>query len=173
MPLLASGAAKSAPSAEAVNLGGTSILITGCSSGFGYLGALHYARAGARVVATMRNLPRPEADRLRAIAAKESLELYVAEIDVLDEESVSQGVEEARRLIGDAPDVLINNAGIAIVGPLEAQDIAATRLAYETNVFGYQRMIRAILPTMRKRGRGHIVNMSSQSGRLIWPGLGH
>ncbi|MBL0768497.1 SDR family oxidoreductase [Sphingopyxis sp. DHUNG17] len=172
-PLVISDAAGERPASGPVDLAGTSILITGCSSGFGYLGALHYARAGATVVATMRNLPRPEADRLQANAAKESLRLYVAEIDVLDEASVSQGVEEARRLIGDVPDVLVNNAGIAIVGPLEAQDIAATRLAYETNVFGYQRTIRAILPAMRKRGRGHIVNMSSQSGRLIWPGLGH
>lgn len=172
-PLAMSEAARAAPASGPADLAGTSILITGCSSGFGYLGALHYARAGAAVVATMRDLPRPEADQIRAIAAKEGLALHIAEIDVVDESSVARGVEDAQRILGDVPDVLVNNAGIAIVGPLEAQDIAATRLVYETNVFGYQRMIRAILPGMRKRRRGHIVNMSSQSGRLVWPGLGH
>ncbi|WP_282095437.1 SDR family oxidoreductase [Epibacterium ulvae] len=167
----ASIASSSLAQAKPNSLSGQSVLITGCSSGFGYLTALHCARLGAKVVASMRNLPRPEADTLH-MAAKD-LDLHIVEIDVTDDTSVTAGTEAAISLIGGAPDILINNAGLAIVGPLEAQDLDATRLIYETNVFGYQRMIRAVLPGMRHRGSGHIVNMSSQSGRLIWPGLGH
>lgn len=170
---LASALASTAIAAERADIAGKSILITGTSSGFGNLGALHYARAGATVIATMRNLPRAEGDELKVVAAKEKLALHVVEIDVLDDSSVASGYAEAEQLIGGAPDVLINNAGIAIVGPIEAQDIEATRLAFETNLIGYQRMIRAVLPAMRKRKSGHIVNMSSVSGRIIYPGLGH
>lgn len=155
------------------SLAGKSILITGCSSGFGRLTALHCAQLGAKVVASMRNMPRHEARELAQEAKSRRLDLSVVEIDVLDDASVARGTKQAAALIGTAPDVLINNAGIAIVGPIEAQDMEATRLAYDTNVFGYQRMIRSVLPAMRQRGSGHIVNLSSQSGRLIWPGLGH
>ena len=66
------------------DLTGTSILITGCSSGFGRLGAEHYARLGAKVFATMRNLPRDEADQLRDLANTENLDLTVIEIDLAD-----------------------------------------------------------------------------------------
>ncbi|MBB6429142.1 SDR family oxidoreductase [Algisphaera agarilytica] len=159
--------------ANKADLNNKTILITGASSGFGRLGAEHYARLGAKVIASMRNMPRPEAEALSALAAKDNLDLHVVEIDVLDEESVTRGVNEAIEICGGVPDVLINNAGIAIVGPVEAQDETATKLAYDTNVFGYQRMQRAVLPLMRHRGSGHIINLSSQSGRVIWPGLGH
>ena len=153
-------------------LAGQSILITGASSGFGYLGALHYARLGATVVASMRNISRPEANALKMIAKKEGLKLHIVELDVLKDDSVKQGVQDAKRIIGQIPDVLINNAGLAIIGPIEIQDTEATRLAFETNVIGYQRLHRAVLPEMRERGSGRIINMSSQSGRLIWPGIG-
>ncbi|MCK0129293.1 SDR family oxidoreductase [Erythrobacter sp. F6033] len=173
LPLATSLSAEKLAAAEPESLKGQSVLITGCSSGFGRQTALYCASLGAKVIATMRNLPRLEADTLRAEAASNKLDLHVVEIDVLDDASVAQGSEEARDLIGGAPDVLINNAGIAIVGPIEAQDIEATRLAYDTNVIGYQRMIRSVLPAMRARGSGQIINVSSVSGRIIWPGLGH
>ena len=70
-------------------LRGRSILITGSSSGFGYDGALHYARLGAKVIASMRKLPRPEADKLKAEAAKEKLDITVIEIDVTSDEQVA------------------------------------------------------------------------------------
>lgn len=155
------------------SLAGQCILITGASSGFGYLGALHYARLGAKVVATMRNVPRKEARTLIKIAKTEELDLHVVELDVLKGRSVKRGVEKAEKIFGRTPDVLINNAGLTVIGPVEAQDIKATRLAFETNVIGYQRLHRAVLPGMRARGSGRIINMSSQSGRIIWPGIGH
>ena len=155
------------------DLSGKSILITGCSSGFGRLGAEHYARLGARVFATMRNLPRPEAEELVKLAREENLDLHVIEIDVLSDEQVAAGVAEAERINGGPIDVLINNAGIGISGPVEVQDMAATMLAFDTNVFGCHRMARAVLPGMRAKGAGQIVQISSQLGRVIVPYGGH
>lgn len=154
------------------SLKGKSILITGTSSGFGNLGAIHYARLGARVFATMRNMPRPEADELRKVAEEENLDLHVIEIDVLSDEQVAAGVAEAERINGGPLDVLVNNAGINIPGPVEVQDMEATQLSFDTNVFGYLRMVRAALPGMRSRKSGLIVNVSSQQGRVIMPGGG-
>jgi len=155
------------------DLSGKSVLITGCSSGFGRLGAEYYARRGAKVFATMRNLPRPEANELTALAAGENLDIEVIEIDVLSDGSVATGVEQALAQTSGTLDVLINNAGIGITGPVEVQDMEATRLAFDTNVFGCQRMIRAALPAMRAAGSGQIFCISSQLGRLVVPGAGH
>ena len=155
------------------DLSGKSILITGCSSGFGRLGAEHYARLGARVFATMRNMPRQEADHLRNLAIAEELDLFVIEIDVTDDMSVMAGVEEAERLNGGPIDVLVNNAGIGISGPIEVQDMEATKLIFDTNVFGPHRMARAVLPGMRAKGGGQIFQISSQLGRVIIPYSGH
>lgn len=167
-----SGAAAQSSSGAAMGLSGKSILITGSSSGFGRLGAEHYARLGAKVFATMRNLPRQEADELRALAEEENLDITVIEIDITSDEQVEAGVAEAEAAAGGALDILINNAGIAMSGPIEVQDLEATKLMFDTNVFGAQRMIRAALPAMREAGRGQIFNVTSQLGRLIIPGLG-
>jgi len=169
-PLAKVGAQTITPNPD---LSGKSVLITGTSSGFGRLGAEYYARMGAKVFATMRNLPRPEADELTALAAADNLDIEVIELDVLSDNSVSAGVEQALAQTGGTLDVLINNAGIGITGPVEVQDMEATKLAFDTNVFGCQRMIRAVLPAMRASGSGQIFNVSSQLGRLIVPGAGH
>ena len=155
------------------SLAGQTILITGASSGFGRLGAEHYARLGARVFATMRNLPRPEADELTALAEAEGLAIEVVEIDVTSDDSVARGVASVMEATGGTLDVLINNAGIALGSPVELQDMEATRLIFETNTYGPHRMARAVLPAMRAAGHGLIVQISSQLGRVIAPGLGH
>lgn len=155
------------------DLAGKAILITGCSSGFGRLGAEHYARLGARVFATMRGLPRAEADELRELAQRDSLDLHVIEIDVTSDEQVAAGVAEAERINGGGIDVLVNNAGVGISGPAEVQDMAATMLAFDTNVYGPHRMARAVLPGMRAKGGGQIFQISSQLGRVIVPYGGH
>jgi NAD(P)-dependent dehydrogenase (short-subunit alcohol dehydrogenase family) len=157
----------------APSLKGKSVLITGSSSGFGYAGALHYARAGAKVIATMRNLPRKEADDLKAEAAREKLDISIIEIDVTSDEQVATGVAEAERITGGALDILINNAGVGYAGPIELQDMVATKLIFDTNVYGPHRMARAVLPGMRKAKRGLIFNVSSQLGRVIVPSAGH
>lgn len=151
---------------------GKAILITGCSSGFGRLMAEDYARKGAKVFATMRNLPRPAASELNALANDEGLDITVIEIDVTDDAQVAAGVAEAERLAGGALDVLINNAGISTAGPIEIQDMAATQRLFDTNVFGPQRMARAALPAMRAAKSGQIFNVSSQLGRVMLPGFG-
>lgn len=154
-------------------LTGKTFLITGASSGFGYLGALLYARQGAKVIATMRNMPRPEAAELRAIAKKEALDITVLELDVTSGISIAKAVGAAVVLAQGKIDVLVNNAGIGITGPVEVQDMAATQLAFDTNVFGVQRMLRTVLPFMRERKSGLVVNISSQLGRVVVPGGGH
>jgi NAD(P)-dependent dehydrogenase (short-subunit alcohol dehydrogenase family) len=155
-----------------VDLSGKSILITGCSTGFGRLSAEHFARAGAKVFATMRNLPRAEAAELEALASKDDLDITVIEIDVLDDAQVAEGVARAEALAGGALDVLINNAGLSFGGPVEIQDMEATKLTFDTNVFGPQRMMRAALPAMRSAKAGLIINISSQLGRVIAPSYG-
>ena len=152
-----------------------SVLITGTSSGFGRLTALHLARLGATVIASMRNFDggaRTEAKELAAIASAENLKLALVEIDVTDDGQVADGVAEAEEIAGGALDVLINNAGIGLGGPVEINDMEATRLIFETNLYGYLRMARAVLPKMREKGAGQIFNVSSQLGRIIVPNIG-
>ena len=167
-PALLHAATPAAPS-----LKGRTVLITGCSSGFGRVGALHYARLGAKVIATMRGLPRPEAETLAAEAAKDKLDLHIVEIDVTSDASVAAGTAKALEIAGGRIDTLVNNAGIGITGPVEVQDMAATHAIFDTNVFGIQRMLRALLPAMRAGKSGQIFNISSQLGRVIVPAGGH
>jgi NAD(P)-dependent dehydrogenase (short-subunit alcohol dehydrogenase family) len=171
-------AAQRAHSAEPVytpqlSFKGKSVLITGCSSGFGRIAAELLARQGAKVFATMRGLPRAEADSLRMMALKDRLDLQVIEIDVTSDQQVAEGVAQAELAAGGGIDVLVNNAGIGITSPVEVQDMEATRLMFETNVFGPHRMARAVLPGMRKKGAGQIIQISSQLGRVIAPYSGH
>jgi NAD(P)-dependent dehydrogenase (short-subunit alcohol dehydrogenase family) len=160
------------PSIPITDLNDISILITGCSSGFGRLMAEYFAREGATVFASMRNLPRSEGAALQTLANQERLKLHVIEIDVTSDQSVEAGVAEAEAINGRPLDVLVNNAGIGYAGPIELQDMLATKLIFETNVFGPHRVSRAILPGMRKVKSGLIVNISSQLGRLISPSTG-
>ncbi len=159
-------------SAEGLDLSGKSVLITGASSGFGRLGAEHYARLGAKVFATMRNLPRAEADELLELARTDGLDISVIEIDVTSDAQVEAGVAQALAANNGKLDVLINNAGISIGGPVEVQDMEAAQLIFDTNVYGCHRMARAVLPSMRANGGGQIFNVSSQLGRVIIPGFG-
>lgn len=162
-----------ATDAPAPSLKGKSVFITGASSGFGRVGAELYARLGAKVFATMRNLPRAEASELIELAARDKLDITVLPLDVLSEQQVAAAVSDAQRMAGGALDVVINNAGIGMTGPVEVQDLTATQLAFDTNVFGVQRVIRAVLPAMRARKSGVIFNISSQLGRVIAPAGGH
>ena len=156
-----------------VSIKGKSVLITGCSSGFGKLTALLLAQQGAKVFATMRGIPRPEATELMAASAKDKLDIHIIGIDVTSDESCQYGAQVAEGLNGGPIDVLVNNAGIGITSPIEVQDMEATRLMFETNVFGPHRMARAVLPGMRLKGAGQIIQISSQLGRVITPYSGH
>lgn len=159
----------------APDLTGKAILITGASSGFGYLGALHYARLGAVVIASMRNLDngkRAEAQQLKAAAADEKLNLSVVEIDVTKDDQVAAGVAQAEAIARRALDVVVNNAGIGVAGPIELYTQAQLHRAMDVNLYGYHRIARAALPKMRNRGQGLLVQVSSQLGRIILPNIG-
>lgn len=180
--LIASGAAAGAAMASpvsaqagAIDLSGKSVLITGTSSGFGRLAALHFARSGANVIASMRNMKagkRPEAQELADIAATEKLKLAVVEIDVTRDDQVASGAAAAEKIAGGALDALLNNAGIGIAGPVELHDHGQAMKQFDVNLFGYHRMARAVLPKMRARGEGLLVQVSSQLGRVLLPNIG-
>lgn len=169
-PALAQTAATAATPAP--DLKGRSILITGTSSGFGNLAALLFARSGAKVFATMRNLPRPEGTALVKAARDEQLDLAVLQLDVTKPEEISRAVAEAERRSGRGLDVIVNNAGIGVSGPVELQDERAMAEMFDTNVHGAHRVARAALPGMRARKGGLIINVSSQLGRVVAPNLG-
>ena len=139
------------------------VVITGCSSGFGLATALAFARRGDRVYATMRD-PETSPDLLGAAAA-EGLRLEVRALDVTDPASATEAVGGVLEADGRI-DVLVNNAGIARMGAVEALGIDDARSVFETNLFGPVRLIQAVLPGMRERGEGVVVNVSSMAGRL-------
>ncbi|MGB3355439.1 MAG: SDR family oxidoreductase [Mycobacterium sp.] len=124
------------------------VLITGCSSGYGLATALRFHDEGWNVLATMRT-PRedllPRSDRLRVLA-----------LDVTDSDSVSHAVESSGPI-----DVLVNNAGIGAVGAFEATSMQLTRELFDTNTFGVMAMTQAVVPQMRERRSGAIVNVTS------------
>ena len=139
------------------------VVITGCSSGFGLATALAFARRHDHVWATMRNLD--DSGDLSAAAEAEHLQIEMLALGVTDDASVKSAVGHVLDAEGHI-DVLVNNAGMAHMGAVEALGIDDARHVFETNVFGQVRMIQAVLPGMRERGEGVIVNVSSMAGRL-------
>lgn len=137
-------------------------LITGTSTGIGEAAALSFARAGYRVYATMRNLAR--GDHLRETAAAEDLPVTLVQLDVTDQASITRAVQEVLDAEGRI-DVLINNAGLGAACPVETYPEDEHRALFETNYWGPVRMIQAVLPGMRDRGSGAILNVSSIMGR--------
>jgi NAD(P)-dependent dehydrogenase (short-subunit alcohol dehydrogenase family) len=143
------------------------VLITGCSSGIGLAAARRFAAQGFRVYASMRN---PDAGAaLRAEAARSGWTLSTPALDVTSDSSVDATVSALLAETGDRLDVLVNNAGYYFLGPLEETRADELRAQYETNVFGVHRVTRAVLPAMRARGDGAIVNLSSVAGRVVVP----
>jgi NADP-dependent 3-hydroxy acid dehydrogenase YdfG len=139
------------------------VLITGCSSGIGYATAERLLDDGHTVYATAR---RP--DSIAALAAKGATTLA---LDVTDEASMSAAVAQVTDAEG-AVGVLINNAGYSQSGAVESVPVDDVRRQFETNVFGLIRMCQLVLPGMRERGAGAIVNIGSMGGRLTFPGGG-
>lgn len=140
------------------------VLITGCSSGFGYLTALKFARSKWSVIASMRKIG-TEAQELESIAKNENLDLTVIKMDVthdVEVKNVITKILEKHHKI----DVLVNNAGFGYLGPVEDFEIDEVRELYNTNIFGVLRTVKAVLPAMRKRKSGTIINISSVNGLL-------
>jgi len=147
-----------------------SVLITGCSSGFGKLTALVFARHGHTVFATMRDTAK--AGPMEAMAAEEGLDVRVLALDVTDAGSVDAAVAEAQDAAGGALDVVVNNAGVELRGPIETCSDEELLAQFDTNVFGVVRVVRAVLPAMRERRSGVIVNVSSIAGLVARPFAG-
>lgn len=124
------------------------VLITGCSSGYGLETARHFHRQGWNVIATMRT-PRPDilptSDRIRVLP-----------LDVTDPDSIARTVRDAGPV-----DVLVNNAGIGVVGAFEATSMDTVREVFDTNTLGTMAMSQAVIPQMRERRAGVIVNVTS------------
>src|SRR5260221_4736894 len=150
------------------------ILVTGSNSGFGRLMVETLARRGYIVFAGMRAIAgrnAPAANELRALAEREQLALRSVELDINDEASVEQAIRSVIDATGRL-DVVVNNAGVAYGGPLEAFTTEQVRQQFETNVFGMLRVNRVALPYMRKQGSGLLLQIGSISGRVALPFLG-
>ncbi|AQA03010.1 short-chain dehydrogenase/reductase [Mycobacterium sp. MS1601] len=134
----------------------TSVLITGCSSGYGLATARKFLDEGWNVVATMRT-PRedvlPSSDRLEIVA-----------LDVTSPDSIANAIQAAGPI-----DVLVNNAGIGGIGPFEATSMETTRELFNTNTFGVMALIQAVIPQMRERRSGVIVNVTSSTTLAAMP----
>ncbi|MDZ4694713.1 MAG: SDR family oxidoreductase [Deltaproteobacteria bacterium] len=146
------------------------VLITGCSSGIGREVARLFARRGYRVYASMRN---PSADQeLLAEANAKSWALTTPILDVTSDAGVSGAVAAILAENEGRIDIVVNNAAFYCFGALEETTPDELRAQLETNVIGVHRVIRAVLPAMRARGDGAIVNISSTNGRTALPMVG-
>jgi NAD(P)-dependent dehydrogenase (short-subunit alcohol dehydrogenase family) len=142
------------------------VLITGCSSGIGYATCLVFARNNFMTYGSVRDISK--AEKIQEITNSEKLPLKIVRLDVNDGDSIRIAIQ---RIVSDSGriDVLINNAGYGMFGPIEEISIEDIKKQFETNFFGTIRLIKAIVPIMRKQRNGTIVNISSMVGRFGVP----
>jgi len=145
-------------------------LITGSSSGFGLLTAVDMARAGFRVVATMRDTNKATALMKAANEAGVSGNMEIRPLDITKFETLPGIVNEVVAAHGRI-DVLVNNAGYGLYGALEHVPIQEARRQFEVNLFGLARLTQLVLPQMRAQRGGYVINVSSMGGK-IWEPLG-
>jgi NAD(P)-dependent dehydrogenase (short-subunit alcohol dehydrogenase family) len=138
------------------------VLITGCSSGFGLLTAVEAAKAGYEVIATMRNLKK--AEYLRQVLDQVGANAAIEPLDVTDHIQIAQIAQKYGHV-----DILINNAGILVMGSFLDISEAEMRTVFETNFFGIVTLTRAIVPGMIQAGSGRIINVASLAGRIGHP----
>ncbi len=140
------------------------VFITGTSTGIGFSTAVTLAKKGHKVYASMRNPQKsPE---LQILAEKENLSINIITMDVNDDASVQKGIGIVLQKEGFI-DVLINNAGVSQAGPVEELPIHSFEKEMQTNYFGTLRCIQAVLPSMRERNAGCIINNTSVLGRMF------
>ncbi len=141
--------------------------ITGCSTGFGRELASLVLDRGFRAVVTAR-----DPAKIQDLAAGREGRALALKMDVTSKAQAAEAVQKAEAAFGSI-DVLVNNAGYGYVGALEESDEAEVRDMVETNFFGLARMIHEVIPGMRRRRRGNIVNISSIGGLVGFPGVGY
>ncbi len=142
------------------------VLITGASSGIGRASALYLAEKGYRVAATSRAMGR--LDGLQREVERLGRNIHCVELDVDSDQSVAEAAESVIQAYGRI-DVLVNNAGYGLWGPVQSLSLGELESQFDTNFFGAFRMIKAVLPSMSERGSGTIINVSSVEGRLVTP----
>lgn len=142
------------------------VIVTGASSGFGLAISVAFARCGYQVFAGIRN--RKTAQELFRIVKEEALPVTVIDLDITSQMSVKNAM---RTILSDADgiDVLVNNAGFGFVGPVEDFTLEEMKKQFETNFFGQLTMSKAVIPLMRKRKSGTIINISSINGLVAFP----
>ncbi|HHK7962358.1 TPA: oxidoreductase [Serratia marcescens] len=143
------------------------ILITGVSSGFGQALAREALAVGHQVIGTVRN-----SEALQAFGALDTQRAFGYLLDVTDVERIDEVVGEIESAVGPI-DVLVNNAGYGHEGILEESPLAELRRQFDVNVFGAVAMIKAALPGMRQRRRGHIINITSMGSFITLPGISY
>ena len=133
------------------------VLVTGSSSGIGKAIAVAFAsESGFKVYATMRNPEKwdqPKKDNL-----------VISAMDVTSEDSVNAAVNLVEKMEGRGIDIVVNNAGYGIIGTLETVEVSEAKDLFDVNVWGAVRVLQAVLPGMRKRKKGQVINISSTSG---------
>jgi NAD(P)-dependent dehydrogenase (short-subunit alcohol dehydrogenase family) len=142
-------------------------LITGCSKGLGLAIARQALEAGYRVVATAR-----EAGSLVALTERYGDRVLATTLDVTHADQIKSAVAQAEQHFGHL-DVLVNNAGFGYFGAIEEGEDAGIRALFETNMFGPLNLVKAVLPGMRARRTGHLVNISSIGGFVTYPAVGY
>lgn len=150
------------------------VLITGSSSGFGLLAAQTLLTEGYTVLATMRGLEgknAANASQLEAFASSQLGTLHLLELDVTSDVSVQAAISQGLELAGHL-DVVVNNAGLGTGGLTESYTTEQLQKLFDVNVFGVHRVNRAVLPSMRERGSGLLINVSSTMGRIVIPFAG-
>ncbi|MGN6418498.1 MAG: SDR family oxidoreductase [Pseudobacter sp.] len=151
------------------------IIVTGSSSGFGLLTVKTLAAAGHTVYATMRNIETKNASQVKQLkdwAAANNADIRVFELDVTSDVSVNKAVSDIARDSNGRIDVLVNNAGLFVWGLSEEVTTSQLEDIFRINVFGVDRVIKAVLPYMRKLQDGLLITISSGLARLHLPYLG-
>jgi NAD(P)-dependent dehydrogenase (short-subunit alcohol dehydrogenase family) len=147
------------------------VLVTGATSGIGRFTALHLAKRGYHVIGSGRR--EAELAKLKDEAASLGHRLDVVAMDVTSESSIANAKAAIDRLTGGRGiDVLVNNAGFGLIGPLTEISDAELRRQYDTNVFGLMAVTRAFVPAMQARRAGRVINVSSVGGRMTFPFMG-
>ena len=144
------------------------ILITGASSGFGKLTASTLLKNGHSVIASMRG---PEGKNKSPAEEHKDNGAHIVEMDVTSEASVKQAVESTMKIAGGI-DVVVNNAGVGVIGLQESYTPEDWQMLFDVNVFGVQRVNRAVLPHMREKRSGLLIHVSSLLGRFTLPFYG-
>jgi NAD(P)-dependent dehydrogenase (short-subunit alcohol dehydrogenase family) len=142
-------------------------VVTGSASGIGFETSLLLARNGFHTFATVRDLDKAKA--IKEISDKGELPITVIELDVTSDKSVSGAIDKIINEEGKRIDALVNNAGYGQGGALEDDSMDEIKSLFETNLFGAIRVMKAVLPIMRKQQGGTIVNVSSMGGRIGLP----